>query len=482
MADDAKSKNLASQYKVLFHLGEGAFGSVRLALHLTTKVMVAVKSIEITKKSERIILAERAALETLNHPNIIRLFQVLITPSHVNFILEYAPGGNLSDLTEENGPLQEAEAKKIFGQVVSAVKYCHNNDFIHRDIKPQNVLRDAEGNVKLTDFGLATKIRPGSFLKRRCGTKVFFAPELVLGEAYDGRKTDVWSLGVLLYFISTSYYPFTGKTMKEIEENIATGTYHIPPYFSGHLENLIHQILTVAPEMRPSIEDIEEHPWILKAEVNIPTDSYPDCDIVDRLRGMGFNANEILESLHKRKFDEKMGTYLLLQEQVRLGIETIPTGSAKPVNPCPTPPPSPAHASSPGLPLKRRASEPNSGLLHIRPSGQLRPDALALSGHIVARSVSLPPMALHFPKKKSPASASAPALHSGAVAAACLFDTITVEDKTHLPPEQSWSVEPLPPPVKSGRFKRFRKRIRDCLWRLCCIPRAPNTKTQCTSS
>ncbi|XP_052021535.1 putative sperm motility kinase W [Apodemus sylvaticus] len=479
MASNTKIENLASQYRVLSHLGEGSVGTVKLACHLKTNALVAIKTIEITNKNIVVILSERAVLERLNHPHVIRLFQVLITTGHINFVLEYAAGGTLFDFIKENGPLHEEEAKEVFGQIVAAIKYCHNLGIAHRDIKAKNILRDEDGNVKLTDFGLAIKCRPGSLLNVRCGTRGFYAPEVVLREPYDGKKTDVWSLGVLLFYITTGYYPFTGNNVKETEKNIATGTYHIPSYFSGHLENLIHQIFTVAPERRPSIEDIEEHPWVMKCEAKIQTDAYPDCNIVDRLCGMGFNANDILESVQKKWFDEKMGTYLLLKEQVRLGIETIPTSSAKPEDPCPTLPPLPAHASTTGLPLKKSASEPSFGLLHNQPSGQQGPDALTLlSGLKVARSVSLLPMVLHCPNKSTD---STRGLRSGAMTAPCVCSTKLV-DKIDEAPEPSFAVEASPPPVKIGRFKKLRNRIRDCLSRLCCFPRAPRRKTPHPSS
>ncbi|XP_031206201.1 putative sperm motility kinase W, partial [Mastomys coucha] len=362
MASTSNVNDLGSQYRVFFYLGEGSFGTVKLAWHLKTKALVAIKMIEISKKAMSDIQSEQAILQRLNHPNIIRLFQVMVTPSHVNFVLEYCSEGSLFNLIHQHGPLQGKEAKKAFGQIVAAVKYLHNSNIIHRDIKPENILKDAEGNMKLTDFGLAAKCRPGRLLNQKCGTKVFHAPELVLGEPYDGRKADIWSLGVLLYFITTGYYPFTGRIMKMMENKIITGTYRIPCNFSGTLENLIHQILTVPPEMRPSIEDIERHSWVMKCQVTIPTDTYPDYNIIDILCDMGFNANEILESLQKKMFDENMGTYLLLKEQ---------------------------------------ASEPNFGLLHIWPSGQQGPVTPTPSGHKATRSVSMPSIALHCPKKNN---------------------------------------------------------------------------------
>ncbi|NP_001371145.1 uncharacterized protein LOC382395 isoform X1 [Mus musculus] len=476
MASNSKKKSLESQYRVLFYLGEGTFGTVKLALHLKTEALVAVKMIEVNEKTLKAILVEQEILATLNHPNIIRLFQVILTPGCVNFILEYASGGNLFDLIQEHGPLQEEEAKHIFGQLVASVKYCHNLNIVHRDIKPQNVLLDEERNVKLTDFGLAIKCNPGRLLSRKCGTKRFWAPEILLGEPYDSRKTDVWSLGVLLFFITTGDYPFAGSTLIEFEQKLTTGSYCIPPYISVKLENLIHQILTVPPEKRPSIEDIEKHPWVTKCDVTVPTDSFPDYTIIEMLCGMGFEANKILESLQKKKFDENMGTYLLLKEQVGKGIEYTPTPSPKPVDLCPAPPPSPAHTS--GLPQKRRASEPNFGLVCIWPSGQQRPAALPLSGQKLTRSDSMPPIALYFPEKKSTTPSCA--IYTGAVAAPWISD-ILLEDETSLPPEEDVTME-TSPPKKIGFFRRLRNRLRNCLSRLCCIPRAPETNTQRRSS
>lgn len=474
MASTSKKMILESQYRVLFYLAEGTYGTVKLASHLRTDALVAIKMVEITKKNMKVILAEREILKSLNHPNIIRLFQVLETSSHVNFVLEYAPGGSLLDLIQEHGQLHEEEAKRIFGQVVAAVKHCHNHNIVHRDIKPGNVLRDLEGNVKLTDFGVAIRCRPGRLLSRQCGTKGFWAPEMVLGVPYDGRKTDVWSLGVLLYFITTGDHPFAGSTFSEYSKGITTGTYRIPPSFSVNLENIIHQIMTVAPEKRPAIDDIESHPWVRKCDVTIPTDTFPDYTIVDMLCGMGFDVNKTLESLQQKKFDENMGTYLLLKDQVSKGIKYPPSPSPNPVDLCPTPPPSPEHISTSALTPKRRASEPNFGLLHIRPSGQQGPVSNTLSGHKLARSVSMPPIALHFPEKSIIPSC---ALHTEAVTSPSVCNTI-LEVETCLPPAEDIDVGTSPPPLRTGFFRRLRNRLRNCLSRLCCLPRAPETETQ----
>ena len=472
-------KTLGSQYRVVFFLGQGSYGRVRLAWHRRTQALVAIKTVEICKKTIRAILSEMTTLELLHHPNIISLFQILVTANQIHFILQYAPGGNLVELISEEGPLPEEKAKKMFGQVVSAIRYCHSLDIVHRDIKPQNILIDGEGNVKLIDFGLAVKCRPGTLLSRHCGTRGFNAPELVLQQPYDGKSSDVWSLGVLLYFITTGYFPFRGNTINEIEQKITTGTYTVPHHLSGQLENLIHQILTVSPEMRPSIEEIENHPWIKKCEFKIPTMTDPDYKIIEMLCAMGYNANDILESLQKKRYDEPMGAYLSLKYHVSKGYDLGYITPAKPGDPCPPPPPSPAHPSIFGLPLRRRASEPNFGLLHRQPSREQNPLDLILSGLNMGRCVSMPPIAVYYPKKQR--STSTRALHSRPVASPCVYNNM-LGVEIILPHKQDIEMNTSSPPQTMGWFKRLRKGIRDCFSRLCCLPRAPKKKTQHRSS
>lgn len=221
--------------------------------------------------------------------------------------------------------------------------------------------------MKLLYFGLATRYKAGAVLQGRCGTKTFTAPELVLREGYGEKQADVWNRGMLLHFITTTYDPFRGSTPKETEGNIIKGTYDIPAHASGQLENLIHQMLTVVPERRPSIEDLQQHPSVMKCEETTPSDTYPDPNILDILSDLGFDANAILESLQKRKCDEVVRAYLI-KEQVHKGLERGCTTSVKPAASGPTPPPSPAHPSVSGLHLKQRTREPIFGLFQTQPS------------------------------------------------------------------------------------------------------------------
>ncbi|XP_057614313.1 putative sperm motility kinase W [Chionomys nivalis] len=474
---------LDRQYKMLFTIGQGGFGYVQLAFHRLTGMPVAIKVVENLKKHLHLVLSEIAVLETVQHPHIIRLFQVLTTTKYCYIITEYASEGNLYELVKEEGRLQEEQAQVIFGQLVSAIRCCHDHDIVHRDLKPPNILLDAHGNVKLGDFGLATRCRAGTKLHGRCGTKSYNAPEMVLREGYDGKKADVWSVGVLLYFMTTGHHPFKGSTLEETKKNIAIGMYDIPAHISGQLENLIHQILTVIPERRPSIEDIQHHPWVKNPEENISSDPYPNPKIVDKLFGHGFAANEIFDSLQKRKYDEIMGTYLLLQEQEHQGLDS--TSSVTTVDHCPAPPPSPIPPLTSGRYLKRRASEPTFGLLHTRPSQQDKPDVLTLSGQKINQSVSMPlwcpqkinqsvSTPLWCPQKKSPTSSHAPP--TKAASAPCVYHS-RVEEEMPLLPGPDSNMEKSCLPQNIGCLCGLCRRIRVCLSRLCCFPRASNPQT-----
>lgn len=174
-------------------------------------------------------------------------------------------------------------------------------------------------------------------------------------------------------------------------------------------------MLTVVPERRPSIEDLQQHPQVMKCEENIPSDTYPDPNILDILSDLGFDANAILESLQKRKCDEVVRAYLI-KEQVHKGLERGCNTAVKPAVSGPTPPPSPAHPSVSGLHLKQRAREPIFGLFHTQPSQQHLPDVLRLSEHKAATGASIP---LYCPQKKAPLVAVPPPYRAAAASCAC---------------------------------------------------------------
>ncbi|XP_040611892.1 sperm motility kinase X-like [Mesocricetus auratus] len=237
-------------------------------------------------------------------------------------VMEHAAGGDLLSHIEEVGCLQEEETHCIFTQMACAVNYCHENSIAHRDIKPDNILLDSKGNVKLCDFGLAIRVTSGQRFKGFCGTLEYCAPEIFTDVEYDPQANDIWSMGVVLYTMVTGRFPFEAETYSQMKEKMLHPEYSIPPVLSHNIVNLIVQLFTVDPEQRPKICDIMQHQWLKgceelsKPESSLETrPSNPTPSIVVTMWTMGYNAKDIRDSLREKKFNSIMATYLILKHQ-----------------------------------------------------------------------------------------------------------------------------------------------------------------------
>merc|ERR1740117_920447 len=132
-------------------------------------------------------------IRMFTHPHIIRLYEVIDTPTDIYTIMEYIPGGELFDYIVSSGRLDEGEARRMFQEIISGVEYCHKHGVVHRDLKPENLLLDAHHHVKIADFGLSNTMKDGAFLKTSCGSPNYAAPEVISGSVYAGPEVDVWS-------------------------------------------------------------------------------------------------------------------------------------------------------------------------------------------------------------------------------------------------------------------------------------------------
>ncbi|CAM9547244.1 unnamed protein product [Rangifer tarandus platyrhynchus] len=187
-------------YEILHTIGEGQFGKVKLARHVLTKGMVAIKVIEKTHQNFsdlQELFREVNSMRMVNHPNIVKLLEVIDTPDSLFIVMEYLSGGDLFTYLEVQGCLTEGEARGAFRQLVSALQHCHQQGVVHRDVKLSNLLLDANNNIKISDFGLSNQWHPGEKLDTFCGSPAFTAPELFLRLPYTGPEVDVWSLGVI---------------------------------------------------------------------------------------------------------------------------------------------------------------------------------------------------------------------------------------------------------------------------------------------
>jgi serine/threonine protein kinase len=196
---------IVGNYEIIRKLGKGAYGTVKLGVHIKTGEKVAIKIIKSkhikTLKEREMVEREKKILLNLNHPHVVKLKEVIeSTNKRTSYmVFEYIPGGELFRHLVSNGPMQEHEARRLFRQLVSGLEYLHANLIIHRDIKPENILLDENGNAKISDFGLANTIRPGRKFETFCGSLHYAAPEILNGVPYVGPPIDVWALGIVLY-------------------------------------------------------------------------------------------------------------------------------------------------------------------------------------------------------------------------------------------------------------------------------------------
>ncbi|XP_021563890.1 serine/threonine-protein kinase MARK2 [Carlito syrichta] len=321
-ATSADEQPHIGNYRLLKTIGKGNFAKVKLARHILTGKEVAVKIIDKTQlnsSSLQKLFREVRIMKVLNHPNIVKLFEVIETEKTLYLVMEYASGGEVFDYLVAHGRMKEKEARAKFRQIVSAVQYCHQKFIVHRDLKAENLLLDADMNIKIADFGFSNEFTFGNKLDTFCGSPPYAAPELFQGKKYDGPEVDVWSLGVILYTLVSGSLPFDGQNLKELRERVLRGKYRIPFYMSTDCENLLKKFLILNPSKRGTLEQIMKDRWMnvgheddeLKPYVE-PLPDYKDPRRTELMVSMGYTREEIQDSLVGQRYNEVMATYLLL--------------------------------------------------------------------------------------------------------------------------------------------------------------------------
>ncbi|ORY39738.1 kinase-like domain-containing protein [Leucosporidium creatinivorum] len=257
--------------------------------------MITNKSYDGNERMRISVVREVEVLKNIRHPSLVSLSASFSTPIYTVLVLDYAPGGELFDfLAQWHTSVEEPLARRIFGELCSAVGWMHSIGLVHRDIKLENILLTSRpfpsstpSNVlaslptpfvKLTDFGLSRFISPTNpTLSTRCGSEAYAAPELIMGRKYDGRKTDAWALGVVLFAIITGVMPFVeepegakGKGRRGYLLKIAKGEYRWPALndddsarlVSPSVKALAARLLVRDPEKRAKVDDVWESEWM----------------------------------------------------------------------------------------------------------------------------------------------------------------------------------------------------------------------------
>ena len=259
-----------SDFNIIKEIGTGAYGKVYLASHKKTKVKYAIKAIDklnIENKQEKTCFnREVEIMYKLAHPNIVKLYAHFEDSKYCYLLTKYYPNGNAYDLLIKSGKKPNMElVSSILVDIIRAVYYLHNMvpKIIHRDIKPENILLDENNNAYLSDFGWSNYIINGRRRNTICGTPLYRPPEMANEIDYDER-IDIWSIGILLFELSTGKTPFKGNDIETVRQNIGESNITWPNNIDPDIKDLCSKILKTNPYQRPEIENILEHQFFKK--------------------------------------------------------------------------------------------------------------------------------------------------------------------------------------------------------------------------
>ncbi|KAJ8402013.1 hypothetical protein AAFF_G00372480 [Aldrovandia affinis] len=301
-------------YKVRGEIGSGNFSSVKLGMHALTADKVAIKVLDksrLDQKTQRLLSSEISSMERLHHPNVIRLYEVVETPSRLHLVMEYAG---------------------------------HENNIIHRDLKAENVFYTCGGCVKVGDFGFSTVCRQDQSLSTFCGSPPYAAPELFRDQRYAGVPVDVWALGVLLFFMVTGNMPFRADTVPRLKRCILGGNYAVPPFVPAPCERLIRGILQPLPADRRTMSQVMGCEWLRSIRFPRPIGPFrldplflakakpceldeDEAEVKGAMEALGITARHMRSGRNKGCQSAVTGVYRILLHRAhkRRGLEAPPT-------------------------------------------------------------------------------------------------------------------------------------------------------------
>eukprot|EP00744_Colponema_vietnamica_P002349 GILI01003701.1.p1 GENE.GILI01003701.1~~GILI01003701.1.p1 ORF type:complete len:490 (-),score=178.72 GILI01003701.1:255-1679(-) len=297
---------ITDDYDFVKELGSGTYGTVRLAVHKHNKpnnkpVKRAVKEIlksSLSPSAVQRLITEIDILKSIDHPNIIKLFETYEDNQKIYLVMEVCSGGELFDRIIAKGNFTEREAADLMKQLLSAILYCHQHNICHRDLKPENFIfqtSEPDSPVKIIDFGLSKIFDAKTIMQTRAGTPYYVAPDVLRGR-YD-KSCDMWSLGVIMYILLCGYPPFYGDNDNQIMDRVRIGRYSMdgPEWqnVSAEAKDLIAHLLSVDASRRYTAEQALAHPWLAHMSASVHADSSLSLTSINSLRN--FRAHEKLK-------------------------------------------------------------------------------------------------------------------------------------------------------------------------------------------
>ncbi|XP_048847612.1 serine/threonine-protein kinase PLK3-like [Brienomyrus brachyistius] len=319
-------------YRRLQLLGEGGFAKCFQMMDILSGEIFAVKVIPI-KHSAGIkeSLREVEILKTLQHHHVVNYSHHLEDDRFLYIFMELCSRGSMLDVLQARQLLRTPEVRYYMRQLIGALKYMHGEGILHRDLKLENILLTEKMELKLADFGLATKLQPmESRQKFFCGTREYAAPEVWQMEGH-GPESDVWALGCIMYTMLVGAYPFYGDT-EEIRQSVTQAEYILPKTLSSSARKLISWILQRNPQDRPTLDQILSHKFFTKGFTpeELPSSSYckvPTFRLANRVRkffGRLFQhlfrkkrSKDMASAESKQEFSKETSSYLVYSRGVQ---------------------------------------------------------------------------------------------------------------------------------------------------------------------
>jgi calcium-dependent protein kinase len=284
---NTKTKSLFVDYDIIGKLGEGSYGAVYQAQHKKTNMIRAIKAIKRKHIDSISFNNEITILKSVDHPNIIKLFECYYDSNYYYMVEEYCPGGDLYDYIKKQKFFSEKKAAFIIDQLLSAMNHLHSKKIVHRDLKPENIVfyeTDNDVLIKVIDFGTSIYIN-NEYLTQELGTIYYIAPEVF--KNYYNEKADIWSIGIILYTMLCGHPPFRGNKEEDIKKKILTGKVeYLPKDFdkvSKEAIEFVSELLNYTPNKRPNCEEALNNIWITKMLRTNAQDNILDNKIIQNL-------------------------------------------------------------------------------------------------------------------------------------------------------------------------------------------------------
>jgi serine/threonine protein kinase len=291
---------------------------------------------------------EVTILRELDHPLIVKYFELTEDADNYYMVMEYLPRGDLLTYVNSHPTVPEDESRRLFSQLLCAVRFLHiDRSIVHRDLKLENTLLDAHGNIRLIDFGFAKVCSSDQLLSSRCGSPAYVAPEIVTGSTYSSA-VDIWSLGVILYALTTGSLPFNGRSIEQQLTQVVFIDPAFPPSMPRDLKDLLRGMLHKNPEARLKLNDVISHPWMRGMDIGDvvkPHQSGIDMEVVELMTDLGIDARNLSTLLRQEHPNDVALSYRMLARQCATTWReppATPTKKSPPVLPkspksCPRP-------------------------------------------------------------------------------------------------------------------------------------------------